>query len=134
MQQLQRRWAESESAYRQALEQTSVADSNQMFRAQALLGIGVAQLELGHPAAAEDWMRKADAAARVTFVNLIPLRADIAMQLGRALLAQKKVEAARESFAVAEQYWQVHDPANRSAREAAQWSAQARQAAAQPRK
>jgi serine/threonine-protein kinase len=119
--QLQSNFTESEVAYRQALEQTSSTDPSQLLRAQALFGIGVARLELGHAAEAEDWIRQADAAARVTFVNLIPLRADIAMHLGRALLALKKMEAARQSFAIADTYWKGFDATNRSAGEAAYW-------------
>jgi tetratricopeptide (TPR) repeat protein len=92
-----------------------------LFRAQALLGIGVAKLELGNAAEAEDWIGRADAAARVTFVKLVPLRSDIALHLGRAQLAQKKFDAARDSFATADTYWQTHDPKHRCAGEAAYW-------------
>jgi tetratricopeptide (TPR) repeat protein len=123
--QLQFLWAESERAFRQALEHTSSSEANQRFRAEALLGIGIARLEMGHAVEAEDWLRRADAAARVTFLNLMPLRADIAMQLGRSLLAQKKMDAARESLSIADTYWQSFDTSNRSAGEAAYWLAQA---------
>jgi tetratricopeptide (TPR) repeat protein len=122
--QLQFQWAESESDFRQAIEYTSSSEANQKFRAEALLGIGIARLELGHAAEAEHWMRQADAAARITFVNLMPLRADIAMHLGRSLLAQKKLGPARESFVIADTYWQRFDATNRSAGEAAYWLAQ----------
>jgi tetratricopeptide (TPR) repeat protein len=124
MRQLQFRWAESEAAFREALEHTSNSDPNQKFRAEALLGLGVARLESGRPAEAEDWLRQADAAARMTFLNFIPLRADIAVQSGRALLAQNKVPAARESLVAADDYWRGFDANNRSAGEAAYWLAQ----------
>jgi serine/threonine protein kinase len=130
MKQLQFRWAESEAAFRTALEHTSSSDANQKFRAEALLGIGVARLELGQPAEAEDWIRQADAAARMTFLNFVPLRAEIAVQSGRTLLAQKKVPAARESLAAADDYWRGFDANNRGAGEAAYWLAQAHLAAA----
>jgi tetratricopeptide (TPR) repeat protein len=129
MRQLQFRWAESEAAFREALEHTSSSDPNQKFRAEALLGLGVARLELGQPAEAEDWIRQADAAARITFLNFIPLRAEIAVQAGRALLAQKKVPAARESLVAADDYWRSFDANNRGAGEAAYWLAQAHLAA-----
>jgi serine/threonine protein kinase len=130
MRQLQFHWSESEAAFREALEHTSNSDSNQKFRAEALLGLGVARLELGHPAEAEDWFRQADAAARMTFLNFVPLRADIAVQSGRALLTLKKIPAARESLVAADNYWRAFDANNRSAGEAAYWLAQAHLAAA----
>jgi serine/threonine protein kinase len=129
-QQLQFQWAESEHSFRKALEHTADSDPNQRFRTDAMLGLGIARLELGHPQEAEQWLRQAEAAGRATFVNLMPFRADILMHLGRALLAQKKPAAAREALATADNYWRGFDASNRSAGEAAYWLAQAHLAAA----
>jgi hypothetical protein len=46
------------------------------------------------------------------------------MHLGRALLAQEKVPAARELLTAASNYWQGYDATDRSAGEAAYWLAQ----------
>jgi hypothetical protein len=46
------------------------------------------------------------------------------MNLGRALLAQDKVPAARDSLTEAHKYWQAYDATHRSAGEAAYWLAQ----------
>ncbi len=89
-----------------------------------MLGIGVARLELGQAADAEAWLRQADESARKTFLGMMPLRADITMNLGRALLAQGKIAAANESFAAANAYWLDYDATNRSAGQAAYWVAQ----------
>jgi eukaryotic-like serine/threonine-protein kinase len=128
--QLQGRWIESEQAFREALAKTSSSDSNQKLRSDALLGIGIARLELGEAADAETWMRQADESIRKTYLGMIPLRADIAMNLGRALLAQGKIAPANESFAVATAFWLEYDASNRSASEAAYWSGQGHLAAA----
>ncbi|HLA71668.1 MAG TPA: protein kinase [Steroidobacteraceae bacterium] len=124
LEQLQLRWAESEILFRQADAHTSAADRNQKARADTLLGLGVARLEFGNPVEAEQWLRQADEVARGQFVNMIPLRAEIAMQLGRALLGQKKTSAALDSLVTADTYWQDHDASNRGAGEAAYWLAQ----------
>jgi tetratricopeptide (TPR) repeat protein len=128
-QQLQFQWADSEDSFRRALEHSTETAPVPRFRTDALLGIGVARLELGQPADAEKWLRQADAAARSTYINFIPLRADIAMNLGRALLAQGNVPAAREAFAAADNYWRGFDASNRSAGEAAYWLAHGLKAA-----
>jgi serine/threonine protein kinase/tetratricopeptide (TPR) repeat protein len=129
VQQLQFQWADSEVSFRHALEHSTETAPVPKFRTEALLGIGVARLELGHAADAEQWLRQADAAARTTYVNFIPLRADIAVNLGRALLAQENVAAAREALAAADNYWRGFDASNRSAGEAAYWLAQGLRAA-----
>ena len=128
-QQLEFEWAHSEASFRQALEHSTETLPISKFRIEALLGIGVARLELGHAADAEKWVRQADEAARGTYPNFIPVRADIIMNLGRALLAQGNVPAAREAFAAADNYWRGFDASNRSAGEAAFWLAQAMRAA-----
>jgi tetratricopeptide (TPR) repeat protein len=128
--QLQGRWAESEQAFREALAKTSVSDTNQKLRSDALLGIGIARLELGDAADAETWMRQADESIRKTYLGMMPLRADIAMNLGRALLAQGKIAPANESFAIANDFWLEYDATNRSASEAAYWAGQGHLAAA----
>ncbi len=127
--QLQSRWAESERAYREALEHTSKTDLSQLVRSEALLGIGVARLEQGHAAEAEDWIRQADEALRITFLNPIPLSAKISQQLGCALLAQGKTDAAREAFGFADKYWRGYEPTHRGAGEAAYWLARGHMAA-----
>jgi serine/threonine-protein kinase len=124
LQQLRFEWAKSEISFRKALEHSGEIVPVPKFRTDALLGMGVAKLELGQPADAEQWLRQADTAARGTYVNLTPLRADIAMHLGRALLAQEKVPAARELLTAASNYWQGYDATDRSAGEAAYWLAQ----------
>jgi eukaryotic-like serine/threonine-protein kinase len=127
---LQGRWIESEQSFREALAKTSPSDGNQKLRADALLGIGIARLELGEAADAEHWIRQADESIRKTYLGMIPLRADIAMNLGRALLAQGKIAPANESFAVANAFWLEYDAANRTASEAAYWAGQGHLAAA----
>ena len=129
LQQLQSEWAKSEISFRKALEHSAEIVPVPKFRSDALLGMGVTKLALGQPADAEQWLRKADTAARGTYVNLTPLRADIAMQLGRALLAQENVPAARELLAAASTYWQGYDATHRSAGEAAYWLVQVLRAA-----
>jgi serine/threonine-protein kinase len=121
--QLRSQWAESEAAFREALANTASSSSNQKFRAEALQGIGVARLERGAAAEAEDWLRQSDESVRKTFVGMTPLRADIAMNLGRTLLAQEKIAAANDSFKVSNAYWLDYDASNRDAGQAAYWSA-----------
>jgi tetratricopeptide (TPR) repeat protein len=121
--QLRSQWAPSESAFRTALASTASSASNQKFRAEALQGIGVARLELGQAADAENWLRQAEESVRKTFVGMTPLRADIAMNLGRTLLAQEKIAAANQSFHAANSYWLDYDASNRCAGQAAYWSA-----------
>lgn len=125
VQQMEFKWADSEISFRRAFEHAADSVPAPKYRTEALLGIGVARLELGHPADAETWLRQADAGARSFFINLTPLRADISMNLGRALLAQENVTAAREALATADNYWQGYDASSRSAGEAAYWLAQA---------
>jgi serine/threonine-protein kinase len=127
--QFQFRWAESERAFRQALELTSSSGMAQKVRSEAILGIGFARLEAGQATEAEKHLREADEAASRSFLAFIPLRADITLQLGRSLLAQKKIDAARESFATVDEYWRGYDPQNRSAGEAAYWLGQGHLAA-----
>lgn len=121
--QLQLQWTESEAAFREALDKTKSEDVNQKHRAEALQGIGLARLELGHAAEAEDWLRQADEAVRKTFLGMTPLRADIAMNRGKTLLAQGKAAAANEAFTVANAYWLDYDATNRGAGVAAYWLA-----------
>ena len=127
--QLQSQWAESEQAFREALANTTNSTTNQKFRAEALQGIGVARLELGQAADAENWLRQSDESIRKLFIGMTPLRADISMNLGRALLAQEKIAAANESFAAANAYWLSYDASNRGAGQAAYWLAQGHLAA-----
>ncbi|MES1263252.1 MAG: tetratricopeptide repeat protein, partial [Peristeroidobacter soli] len=124
LQQLQFEWAKSEVSFRKALEHSPEIVPIPKYRSDALLGMGVTKLALGQPADAEEWLRKADTAARGTYVNFIPLRADIAMHLGRALLAQQRVPAARESLTAADKYWRGYAATHRSAGETAYWLAQ----------
>ncbi|HEY6123573.1 MAG TPA: protein kinase [Steroidobacteraceae bacterium] len=128
--QVRSQWAESEQAFREALASTTSTAINQKFRAEALQGIGVARLERGDAADGENWLRQADESVRKMFVGMTPLRADIAMNLGRTLLAQRKIEAANESFTAANSYWLDYDESNRSAGIAAYWLAQGHLAAA----
>jgi serine/threonine-protein kinase len=127
--QLQSKWAESESLFREALANTDADAVNEKHRADAIQGIGIARLELGHAADAEIWLRQAEESQGELFEGMTPLRADIAMNLGRALLAQGKIEAANESFAVANTYWLGFDAANRCAGLAAYWKGQGHLAA-----
>ena len=126
--QLQSQWAESERAFREALSHTASSDSNQKYRAEALQGIGVARLEQGDAADAENWLRQADESARRTFIGMVPLRAEIATNLGRALLAQNKTAAANEALLAANTYWLEYDASNPSAKHAAYWFAQGQRA------
>jgi tetratricopeptide (TPR) repeat protein len=127
--QSQSQWAESERAFREALGYTKASDGNQKQRAEALLGIGIARLELGDAADAEGWFRQADESVRKTFLGMMPLRADIEMNLGRALLAQGKNSAAMAPLAAANDYWLDFDATNRCAGLAAYWAAQGHLAA-----
>ena len=124
LQQLQFEWAKSEVSFGKALEHAAEIVPIPKFRLDALLGMGITKLALGQPADAEQWLRKADTAARGTYVNPTPLRAEVAMHLGRALLAQQQVQAARESLAAADKYWRGYAATHRSAGEAAYWLAQ----------
>jgi tetratricopeptide (TPR) repeat protein len=127
--QLQLQWAGSEPAFHEALKSTDDRDQNVKHRTDAFLGIAVARLELGQGADAEKWLHQADEQQLKLFVAMSPLRADIAMNLGRALLAQGKIEAANESFAAANAYWLGYDATNRCAGVAAYWKAQGHNAA-----
>ncbi len=127
--QLQSQWAESEKAFRMALGSAEKSHPNPMMCAEALLGIGIARLGLGQAADAENSFRQAEESAARMFLGMTPLRADIAMNLGRALLAQGKIEAANQAFAAANAYWLDYDATNRSAGQAAYWLARGRLAA-----
>jgi tetratricopeptide (TPR) repeat protein len=60
------------------------------------------------------------------YLGMTPLRADIAMNLGRALLARGKIDEANQSFAAANAYWLEYDATNRNAGLAAYWLARGR--------
>jgi tetratricopeptide (TPR) repeat protein len=127
--QYRNQWSESEQAYRQAMELTPSTGVAQKVRSEAILGVGIALLEMGNAAEAESFFRQADEAASRNFLKMMPLRADITLNLGRSLLAQKKLDAARESFAIADAYWRGYDASNHSAGEAAYWLGQGHLAA-----
>jgi tetratricopeptide (TPR) repeat protein len=127
--QLQSQWAESEPLFREALANTDADQVNLKHRGDAFQGIGIARLELGHAADAEVWLRRAEESQREHFEGMTPLRADISMNLGRALLAQGKIKEANESFVVANTYWLGYDAANRFAGLAAYWKGQGHLAA-----
>ena len=100
-----------------------------MMRAEALLGIGISQLERGQAGKAEESIRHSREVAAETYLGMTPLRADIAMNLGRALLAQGKIDEANETFAAANSVWLEYDATNRNAGLAAYWLARGRLAA-----
>jgi len=127
--QLQSQWAGSEQVYRESLEATNDDFALARYRGEALLGIGVARLELGQAADAENWLRQAEESQRRHFVGMTPLRADIAMNIGRALFARGNFAAANEAFGAANDYWRGYDATNRGAGLAAYWLAQGKRAA-----
>jgi len=127
--QLRAQWAESEIAFREALENTDDDIASANLRCDALQGIGIARLELGQPADAENWLRQAAESQSRYFLGMTPLRAEIAMNLGRALLAQGKIVQANESFAAANSYWLGYDASNPLAGQAAYWKARGHLAA-----
>jgi serine/threonine-protein kinase len=127
--QLQSQWGESEQAFRIALGDDEASRPINMMRAEALLGIGIARLEMSQAVEAENLLRQADEWAGKHFIAMVPLRANISMNLGRTLLAQGKIAAANEAFAVANTYWLDYDAENRCAGEAAYWLGQGHLAA-----
>jgi tetratricopeptide (TPR) repeat protein len=117
-------WNESEQAYRQVLERANDSVVEARWRADALNGVGIAQLELGRTLEAETSFREADKAARIAFLNMTPTRADVHVSLARVLLQLKRAADALPLIEEADLFWQHYDANNRWAGEAAYWRGQ----------
>jgi tetratricopeptide (TPR) repeat protein len=112
---------ESEQSYRKALELIDDSVLQARWKADALSGIGFAQLEGGHAGEAEATLRQADSAAHIYFQNIVPARADVLLGQGRSALDQGRTADALGLLAQADDYWGNYDPDSRSAGEAAYW-------------
>ena len=114
-----------------ALETAGPADPPSRIRAAAVLGAGIAQLELGKLKEAEQTLRDAEAAYRKIYQLPTPALADVQIARGRLAMLEGRSHDASTLFDDADRFWQRYEAKSRWAREATQW--RERQAAARDR-
>jgi serine/threonine-protein kinase len=117
--------------FQKALETAGPPESPTRIRAAAVLGAGMAQLELGKLKEAEQTLQEADAAYRKIHQLPTPALADVQVARGRVALLEGRGAEAAKLFAEAEKFWRSYDPKSRWAREASEW--RERQAASRAR-
>jgi tetratricopeptide (TPR) repeat protein len=87
----------------------------------ALLGLGLAQLESGQLQEADTTLAKAESTQNGLVTRPTPVLMDIEIARGRVALAQGKRSEAAILFSKADEYWRSVAPTSRWAREAAEW-------------
>jgi tetratricopeptide (TPR) repeat protein len=107
--------------FRKALETAGPADPPSRIRAAALLGAGIAQLELGKLSEAEQMLRDADAAYHKIYQLPTPALADVQVARGRVAMQEGRSKDASALFAQADEFWRGYEAKSRWAREASQW-------------
>jgi tetratricopeptide (TPR) repeat protein len=123
--------AEALGHFQTALENAGPADPPSRIRAAAVLGTGLAQVELGKLKEAEQALSEADAAYRKIHQGPTPALADVQVARGRVAMLEGRSQDASKLFDEADQFWRGYEPKSRWAREATQW--RARQAPARKR-
>jgi serine/threonine protein kinase len=117
--------------FQKALATAGPPDPPSRIRAAAVLGAGMAQLELGNLEEAEQSLQEADAAYRKLHQLPTPALADVQVARGRVAMLEGRTEEASQLFAAADEFWRGYESKSRWASEASQW--RARQAATRTR-
>lgn len=107
--------------FQTALESAGPAEPPSRIRAAAVLGAGVAQLELGKLKEAEQTLREADAAYRKIYQLPTPALADVQLARGRVAMLEGRSKDAATLFAEADEFWRRYEAKSRWGREASQW-------------
>lgn len=107
--------------FQTALRDAGPAEPPSRIRAAAVLGAGVAQLELGRLKEAEQTLREADATYRKIYQLPTPALADVQLARGRVAMLEGRSKDASALFAEADGFWRRYDAKSRWAREASQW-------------
>jgi hypothetical protein len=107
--------------FQQALASAGPAEPPSRIRAAAVLGAGVAQLQLGKLQEAEQMLLEADAAYRKIYQLPTPALADVQVARGRVAMLEGRSKDASTLFAQADEFWRRYEAKSRWAREASQW-------------
>jgi serine/threonine protein kinase len=107
--------------FQKALETAGPPDPPSRIRAAAVLGAGIAQLELGRLKEAEQTLQEADAAYRKIYQLPTPALADVQVARGRVAMLEGRADEASALFTEADEFWRRYETKSRWAREAAEW-------------
>ena len=107
--------------FQKALETAGPPEAPTRIRAAAVLGAGIAQLELGKLQEAEQTLQEADAAYRKIYQLPTPALADVQVARGRVAMLEGRADDAAKLFTAADEFWQRYEAKSRWAREASQW-------------
>jgi eukaryotic-like serine/threonine-protein kinase len=107
--------------FQKALETAGPPEAPTRIRAAAVLGAGMAQLELGKLQEAEQTLQAADAAYRKIYQLPTPALADVQVARGRVAMLEGRADDAAKLFTEADEFWQHYEAKSRWAREASQW-------------
>jgi tetratricopeptide (TPR) repeat protein len=107
--------------FQKALETAGPPDPPSRIRAAAVLGAGMAQLELGRLKEAEQTLQEADAAYRKIYQLPTPALADVQVARGRVAMLEGRADEASALFTEADEFWRRYETKSRWAREAAEW-------------
>lgn len=107
--------------FRQALETAGPPEPPSRIRAAAVLGVGVAEVELGKLKEADQTLQEADAAYRKIFKLPTPALADVQVARGRVAMLEGRANDASALFTEADEFWRRYEAKSRWARDAAQW-------------
>ena len=107
--------------FQKALETAGPPEAPTRIRAAAMLGAGMAQLELGKLQEAEQTLQEADAAYRKIYQLPTPALADVQVARGRVAMLEGRADDAAKLFTAADEFWQRYEAKSRWAREASQW-------------
>jgi tetratricopeptide (TPR) repeat protein len=113
-------YAKARVNFEKGLELSSQGPPSRVLVA-SLLGLGQAQLATNDYAAADDSLKKAEAAQHQVSQKPTPVLIEILAARGRLALAQNRSEQASQLFAQVDGFWREFAPDSRDAREAAQW-------------
>ena len=107
--------------FRKALETAGPPEPPSRIRAAAVLGAGMAEVELGKLKEAEQTLQEADAAYRKIFKLPTPALADVQVARGRVAMLEGRANDASALFTEADEFWRRYEAKSRWARDAAQW-------------
>jgi serine/threonine-protein kinase len=107
--------------FQKALETAGPPEPPTRIRAAAVLGAGLAQLELGKLKEAEQTLQEADAAYRKIYQLPTPALADVQVARGRVAMLEGRADDASKLFSEADEFWRKYDAKSRWAREASHW-------------
>lgn len=107
--------------FRQALQTAGPPEPPSRIRAAAVLGAGMAEVELGKLKEADQTLQEADAAYRKIFKLPTPALADVQVARGRVAMLEGRANDASALFTEADEFWRRYEAKSRWARDAAQW-------------